>query len=298
MKTVEVTFGAIDVQSTKIAVDIKRCHRCDPVCLYGVPRGGVYAAYAVKDKLTSFGINSILVEDHELAHVVIDDIVDSFKTQSKFTGLPFYALFNKSELGTLGTFYKFPWEINEVDGEDIATRLLQVIGEDPTREGLIETPKRFINAWKEWTSGYSQDPATVLKTFEDGADGYDEMIVLDGVPFTSSCEHHLSPFLGKAYIAYIPGNKIVGISKLARLVDIFARRLQVQERLTVQIADCLMNNLNPRGVGVVLKCKHLCMETRGVNKTGMILTTSALKGLFLEEGKARNEFLQLVSNNS
>jgi GTP cyclohydrolase IA len=162
------------------------------------------------------------------------------------------------------------------------------------REGLVETPKRVVKAWNEWTAGYEQDPIQVLKAFEDGAQNYDEMVVLTDIPVYSTCEHHLAPFWGVAHIAYIPKGKVVGLSKFARLVDVFARRLQVQERLTVQIADAIMEGLEPEGVGVALQCRHMCMESRGIQRRGTVTTTSALRGGLKTDASARSEFLSLV----
>lgn len=172
--------------------------------------------------------------------------------------------------------------------------LLAQIGDDPGREGLAETPGRCARAWAEWTSGYGQDPALVLKTFEDGSKGYDELVFQGNISCYSHCEHHLAPFFGVAHIGYIPRGRVVGLSKLARLVDVFARRLQVQERLTVQIAQALQDALAPRAVGVVLECRHLCMESRGIQRAGTVTKTSALLGEFRDEPDARAEFLSMV----
>lgn len=162
------------------------------------------------------------------------------------------------------------------------------------RSGLKETPMRVAEAWEFWTSGYGIDPADVLKTFEDGAEGVDEMVVVKDLPFYSQCEHHLAPFFGTATIAYIPSGRVVGLSKLSRLLDVFARRLQVQERLTCQVADALTEHLKPIGVGVVVKARHLCMESRGICKQGHCTITSALRGAFKEQPEVRAEFLQLA----
>jgi GTP cyclohydrolase I len=182
----------------------------------------------------------------------------------------------------------------DLDKEAIVRELLRCIGEDPDREGLKETPKRYLKAWKEWTSGYNVDPATVLKSFEDGGESYDEMVMVKGIPFYSHCEHHLAPFFGSVTVAYIPNRRIVGLSKLGRVVEIYARRLQVQERMTTQIADALWTHLKPRGVGVVVKARHLCMESRGLSKQGHETVTSALRGEFMEDPKVREEFLNLA----
>ena len=178
--------------------------------------------------------------------------------------------------------------------EDIIVRLLRYIGEDPSRGGLLETPKRALKAWREWTIGYSQDAEAVLKTFEDGAAGYDEMVVVHNVPVHSHCEHHMAPITGFAHVGYLPTDRIVGISKLARIVDIYARRLQVQERITVQIADVLQKVLQPKGIGVIIKASHGCMTSRGVNiHGGGLTTTSAMRGALYNKAEARAEFLAL-----
>ena len=174
-------------------------------------------------------------------------------------------------------------------------RLLISLGEDPDRAGLLETPSRVAKAWKHWTSGYAQDPAELLKVFEDGAEGYNELIIIRGIPVYSHCEHHLAPFFGKATIGYVPDGKIVGLSKLTRLVDCFAKRLQGQERLTVQIANAFMNHLEPKAVGVVINCRHLCMESRGIRTQGEETITSAMLGELLSNLALRTEFLALAN---
>ena len=173
-------------------------------------------------------------------------------------------------------------------------RMLKHLGEDPTRQGLLETPQRVEKAWQHWTSGYEMDPADILKVFEDGAEQYNELIVVRGIPVYSHCEHHLAPFFGSATIGYTPNGKIVGLSKLTRLVDCFAKRLQVQERLTVQIADSLMEHLQPLSVGVVIRCRHMCMESRGIQTPGEETVTSALLGEMRTNLGLRNEFLALA----
>ena len=160
--------------------------------------------------------------------------------------------------------------------------------------GLLETPHRVSKAWKHWTSGYNQDPVELLKVFEDGAEQYNELIVVRGIPVYSHCEHHLAPFFGKATIGYLPNGKIVGLSKLTRLVDCFAKRLQVQERMTIQIANALMEVLEPKAVGVVIKCRHLCMESRGIRTPGEETITSAMLGELQPNLGLRTEFLALA----
>lgn len=171
--------------------------------------------------------------------------------------------------------------------------LLEFIGEDPDREGLRDTPERVLKAWLEWASGYQQDPEQVLRVFEDGAKGYDELVVVHNIPVISKCEHHLADMIGIAHVGYIPNGKIVGLSKLPRLVNVFAHRLQVQERLTVQIADALEKYLEPKGVGVIIRASHACMSTRGVKIHGSETTTSAMRRALLNKPEARSEFIEL-----
>jgi len=172
-------------------------------------------------------------------------------------------------------------------------RLLASLGEDPDRSGLRETPSRIAKAWKHWTSGYGQDPAELLKVFSDGAEQYNELIVVRGIPVYSHCEHHLAPFFGLATVGYVPNGTIVGLSKLTRLVDCFAKRLQVQERLTIQVANAMMEHLEPSAVGVVVRCRHMCMESRGIRTPGEETVTSAMLGELQTNLAMRTEFLSL-----
>ena len=176
---------------------------------------------------------------------------------------------------------------------DIVVQMLRVIGEDPDREGLLDTPKRVVKSWAEIFGGYKEDPAEILSTvFEDGA--CDEMVVLKNIEFNSMCEHHMLPFIGKAHIGYLPNGKVVGLSKLARLVDCFARRLQIQEKMTTQIAQSIQEKLNPKGVAVVIEAHHQCMSCRGVKKKNTTMITSSMLGAYRENPAARAEFLSLV----
>jgi GTP cyclohydrolase IA len=176
--------------------------------------------------------------------------------------------------------------------EDKIKDILSHIGDNAYREGLRETPARVIKSWKELYSGYDQDPKSVFKTFEN--EGFDNMVICKDIEFYSMCEHHMLPFFGKAHIGYIPNDKIIGLSKLARLADIFARRLQNQERLTNQIAETLMTNLKPKGVGVILEGKHFCMMSRGVQKQDSSMVTSSLYGIFMDKKSVKEEFLTLI----
>lgn len=189
-----------------------------------------------------------------------------------------------------------PSELEEFSEHDWR-RFLASIGEDPDRSGLVETPARVMKAWKHWTSGYGQEASDLLKTFEDGAEAYSELIVVRGIPVYSHCEHHLAPFFGTAVIGYVPNGKIVGLSKLTRLVDCFSKRLQVQERLTSQIANALMTALEPKAVGVVVRCRHLCMESRGIRTPGEETITSAMLGELQPNLALRTEFLALARDN-
>ncbi|GAA5067571.1 GTP cyclohydrolase I FolE [Lysobacter panacisoli] len=181
------------------------------------------------------------------------------------------------------------------DQAEAAVRtLLRWAGDDPAREGLLDTPKRVAKAYKDWFSGYGEDPADYLKrTFEE-VEGYDEMIVLRDIEFESHCEHHMAPIIGKAHVGYLPDGKVVGISKLARVVETYARRLQVQEKMTAQIAQVIQDVLQPRGVGVVIEGSHECMTTRGVHKRGVSMITSKMLGSFREDARTRAEFLQFI----
>lgn len=278
--------------------------------LWGVPRGGVPAALLVALAANEISMANVfrVVDTFEEAEIVVDDLVDSGRTRAQFAGKPFAALFTKraaqddadgwhlyGHVLPIQEWVVFPWEASEAQSaSDIVVRLLQFVGEDPKREGLIETPTRTMNAWREWTAGYGVNPADVLKSFEDGASSYDEMVLVKDIPVYSHCEHHLAPFFGVAHVAYVPDKRIVGLSKLSRLVDVFARRLQVQERLTVQIADALLEALAPKGVGVMVQCRHLCMESRGVARSRLVTVTTALRGC-IKEGQAREEFLETIN---
>jgi len=171
-------------------------------------------------------------------------------------------------------------------------KILKYIGDNPEREGLKDTPTRMIKSWKELFSGYGQDPKTILTTFD--SDGYDEIILLRDIELYSTCEHHMLPFIGKIHIGYIPDMKVIGISKLARVAEIYSRRLQIQERLTKQVADTLMEILKPKGVGVIVEAQHLCMRMRGVNKQNSTMVTSTMLGNF-RDNAIKSEFLKLIN---
>ena len=187
-----------------------------------------------------------------------------------------------------------PRKPSRKQAEDAVHTLLLWTGDDPRREGLIDTPKRVAKAYEDWFGGYQQNPVRYLmRTFEE-VDGYDEMIVLRDIAFESHCEHHMAPIIGKAHVGYLPHRKVVGISKLARVVEAFARRLQVQEKMTAQIANCIEDVLKPKGVGVVIEAVHQCMTTRGIHKSDVSMVTSQMLGSFRKDARTRAEFLRMI----
>ena len=178
--------------------------------------------------------------------------------------------------------------------EEAVRELIRWIGDDPAREGLMDTPRRVVDAYLEYFRGYEENPEVYLtRTFEQ-VGGYDEIVLLREIPFHSHCEHHMAPILGKAHVAYLPRDRVVGISKLARVVHAYAKRLQVQERLTAEIADCIQNVLEPQGVAVVIEASHACMTARGVRTPGVNMVTSRMMGVFLEDDRSREEVLSLM----
>ena len=255
--------------------------------IFGVPRGGML--------LAGFLRNATNVYDPAQATLILDDIIDSGKTRDKYhelyPNIPFHAIVDKTGADADAGWIVFPWE-QETGPEDAVVRLLEYIGEDPKREGLADTPGRIIRSYAQLYGGYGQDSTEILsRSF--ASDDYDEMIVLKDIDFFSTCEHHMLPFFGRARVGYISGKdgRVVGISKLARLVDCFARRLQIQERMTKQIAKAIQETLNPIGVGVVVEAQHLCMKARGVEKQNSTMVTSCLLGVFRDKPEARQEFL-------
>jgi len=267
--------------------------------VYGIPLVGVSAAYAV-----AAHIPIRIVDNPNDADLFIDGVIDSGKTAhhyGKKYGKPVFALVNKqTDQSFSDRWVVFPWEspgTHDHSGTDAVTRLLQLVGEDKNREGLLETPHRVVKAWKHWCSGYHVDIPKLLKTFEDGGEAYDQMVIVKDIPIYSKCEHHMADIFGTATIAYIPNGRVVGLSKLSRLADAVARRLQVQERLTQQIADALDTHLQPVGVGVLVRARHMCMESRGICQQGHHTITTALRGAIKDEPQTRSEFLRLANTN-
>ena len=256
--------------------------------VHGVPRGGACAVQYLRKA------RAVAVPGQ--ADVILDDIIDSGKTRDRYRvrypSKRFVALVDKTEGDCEIGWVKFPWE-GESSPEDAVVRLLEYIGEDPTRDGLADTPDRVIRSFEEMTSGYSEDPKEILgKVF---AQDHDEMIISAGIRFSSLCEHHMLPFSGTAAVGYIPWNgKVVGLSKLARVVGAFSHRLQIQERLTQQVASSISKALNPLGVGVVMRAHHSCMGCRGVRQPDSEMVTSCMTGVFRDKAEVRAEFLGLV----
>jgi len=254
--------------------------------VYGVPRGGWNIAMLIEHLKLGKQVFSI-----EEADIIVDDVIDSGQTRAKFDGKEFYTPYEKLDNNE---WIEFPWEERcEIDAEDTITRMIEHIGEDPKRPGLLETPARVIRSWKELYAGYEQNPEDVLnKLFDSDAN---QIVLCKDIEFYSTCEHHLIPFFGKAHVGYIPSGKVVGLSKLARLVDVYARRLQIQEQLSNQVADAIEKHVpGCKGIGVVIEAKHLCMCARGVAKQSSYMKTSALRGMILDDSKVRKEFFDLL----
>ena len=281
MKTIELTWEDI---ISRIEYIKKKNKITSKTKIFGVPKNGMIVA-------SFFGCRNVY--NPEDADIIVDDIIDSGKTKKKYRKMfpkkKFIVLFEKDKKGT---WINFPYEKNtESDYQDLVVRLLQVIGEDPNREGLLDTPRRYLDAFKEFLS----PPEFNMTTFD--VENTDEMIVQLDIPFYSFCEHHVLPFFGKGYIAYVPNKKIVGLSKLARTLETFSRRLQNQERITNQVAQYLQANLKAKGVAVVLKARHMCMEMRGVKTSDTHTITSKLLGSFKSDERTRAEFLNLIGNH-
>lgn len=297
--SIVLTHGDVITLTARLAITLQTLYaeRGAPLRVYPIPRGGIPVAYLL-GALTQARVT--IANTPEEAEVFVDDLIGSGATCERYCEaypeVPFLTLLDKrTDDHYKGKWIVFPWEqTEEVGVEDHIIRLLEFTGDDPTRGGLIETPARVAKAWSHWCSGYGKDPAAILKVFEDGAERYDQMVTVKDIPIYSFCEHHMSPIFGTATISYIPNGKIVGLSKLSRLADMYARRLQVQERLTDQIADALYKHLDAAGVGVVIKARHMCMESRGICQQGHHTITTSLRGAMKDEPAARSEFLEVA----
>lgn len=264
--------------------------------VYPVPRGGIPAALLFASVANTHKFEIVMTDDPLEADLIIDDIIDTGRTMGQFgPTTKFYALVDKRESPDINYgWVTFPWEkmSNENGPEENVRRIIEFVGEDPDREGLKETPARVVRAWKEMTAGYGADIKKILKTFP--AEGYPGVVLEKDIDFVSTCEHHMLPFVGVAHIAYIPDGRIVGASKLARLVDAYARRLQVQERMTVEIVNAFVEHVRPKSVWAVVEAHHSCMSCRGVGKPNARFVTSWGVGPFIEKPEARAELEFLI----
>lgn len=265
--------------------------------IYGVPRGGTYPAAMLCQIL---GIPQVFdPADIKPDTLIVDDLIDSGKTLSAYSNdkAVIYVKAGKiKEITWFGRGIGTEWVVFPDESgcgiEENFKRTLEYIGEDTSREGLIETPKRMQKAYDEIFAGYKINPKDLMKTFQEGT--CEEMVILKNCEFYSTCEHHFFPFFGHISIGYLPNKKVIGISKLARLVDCFAKRMQIQERMTSQIADTIMDELDAKGVYVICEGVHFCMTSRGIRKQDCSMVTSAVRGIFKEDAKTRSEFLELI----
>jgi GTP cyclohydrolase I len=294
---VTISWDTVQVEAKRLAARwVSRRHTITGV--YGVPTGGAPVAALVAGHL-----EVPIMDDPDPTGLVVDDLVDTGHTLTRYQQLGHLtdALFRKPHSPTnlapeateLDGWLAFPWERSDGAPTDAVTRIIEWVGEDPTREGLIDTPKRVAKAYRELTEGYDHDPAQILSTVFD--EPCDQMVILDRIDFTSLCEHHLLPFIGTVSIGYVPDGKVVGLSKLARIVDCYARRFQIQERLTNQVAQALQDHLNPAGVAVIVRAHHSCMSLRGVRKANGQMVTSAMLGVFRTSPEARAEFTSALT---
>ncbi len=316
MKKVQVTWAEINNTIRSWNDQIRSTRDREFKVIVGVSRGGIIPALMLSQLLHVVDIDpykEIKIVDPFTSDwmdnyvgqgvILVDDIWDSGATLNYFEKeairkevyLNSFVLRSKRNDKDKDTWYEFPWETKEdtTGGrEQAVTALLRSVGEDPNREGLKDTPKRVAKMYDELCAGYSQDPKEILSAIFS-TDKYDEMIVLKDIPFASLCEHHMLPFRGKVHFAYIPDKKVVGVSKIARLVECFARRLQIQERMTVEIGKAFEDIIKPKGVGVIVEAAHECMIVRGIKKEGSKMVTSYLGGAFRDELPTRDEFLRL-----
>ena len=288
-----------DIQILALKIDSKKY-----TSIYPVPRGGIPVAIALSEKL-----KLPLTTDPHKATLIIDDLVDSGTTRLKYKGFDFACLHIKRHtpknlypeyfINEMNCWIEYWWEkmANEQPAEDAIVRIIEMIGDNPNRLGIIETPKRVIKSFNEIYAGYHQDPKSVFKMFGDEKEQFGGLVYLKDIEFYSMCEHHMLPFFGSAFIAYIPNGPVIGASKMARLLDIFARRLQMQERIGEQITEAIMKYLKPIGCACLTEAKHLCIACRGVKKQHSVMGYSSLKGVFIEDSNkglaARNELMAL-----
>lgn len=295
---IDLLWGDVMQLARNISAAIVHCTIDTDYIVYGIPRGGIYPAMMVAGLLMNGKNKTYITANPEAANVFIDDIIDSGKTKQHynecFPKTPFYVLIDKRIEKWNGKWVSFPWErMSNDDGPvENVRRLIEYIGDDPNREGLRETPERVIRSYETIYGGYKQRAEDIIKVFEE--DSSDELVILKDIFFYSTCEHHLLPFSGKAHIGYIPNKRVIGISKLARILEMYTRRLQIQERIGQQVTETLMTLLKPKGAACVLEATHGCMTCRGVQKQGSVMVTSSLRGVFLDQIQTRNEFLSMI----
>lgn len=293
------TFEEFQRDMDMLAMEVARIQ---PGLKYIVPvaRGGIAPAQALQHRLPNTHILEQVMEACTPANtVIVDDVVDSGKTRQRYEGFFFACIHAKRDFPNTLCVYAdvtawihYWWEGEDGDITDALVRQLQYIGEDPTREGLQDTPKRIVKSWDTLFGGYKMDPKNLVTSFSEGA--CDEMVVLSDIEFYSTCEHHMLPFFGKAHIAYIPNGKVLGVSKLARLLDVYARRMQIQERIGQQVTDFLMKECDALGAACILEAQHMCMTSRGVQKQNSVMKTSSLRGVFKDDQKARAELMSII----
>ena len=262
--------------------------------IYGIPKNGSIIALSLVTN-PYFKSHMTLCTNGIDVDVLIDDLIDSGRTKEKYMyqhpDAYFFTLIDKKKEYNNEWIHFWFEKDYESDAASSVVRQIEMIGEDPNREGLLNTPERVVKSWEKLYSGYKQNSEDIFTTFE--SDGYDQMVLLKDIEFYSTCEHHMLPFFGKAHIAYIPNKRIVGISKLARLLEIYTRRLQVQERIGQQVINDLDEYLKPKGSACILEAKHLCMTCRGIEKQNSVMTTSSLSGLF-RKNEVRTELMRLI----
>lgn len=296
---IDLTWEDCRARANQVARHIERNFpRAVELGVYAVPRGGIPAALLVLAEMAGLKrpIALEMVDEPRPGSIIVDDIIDTGATKARFKSNPFFALVDKQAEGKWDVmpWVTFPWERSGGEKEGPAEnirRLLEFIGDDPMRDGLRGTPDRVLKSYGELFSGYKKDPADVMRTFELGS--YSQMVVLKDIEFTSTCEHHMLPFIGSAHLAYLPNGKVIGISKLVRLLEIFSRRLQIQERICDQVVAALMEHLQPLGAACVLEASHHCMVCRGVQKQHSVMITSSLAGVF-KEPSVKAEFFAMI----
>ena len=302
MQKTFLNWQDIDERADKVAAAIASITKKpskEPIRLFGIPRGGCFAVLAVARALERRQRPALIMTTVATTEYIIDDIIDSGKTRDKWMNgqsRNVFALVDKQGYDKEIGWVVFPWEVGgdeEAGPTENIVRLLEFIGENPDREGLKETPQRVIKSYGHLFGGYEQGLESIMKVFKD--DTCDEMVILKDIEFYSTCEHHMLPFFGKAHIAYVPKGKVIGISKIARILEVWSRRLQIQERLTQQVTETLDKYLEPLGSACVMEAQHFCMTSRGVEKQNSVMITSSLTGVFKDGfNQARGEFLRLI----